>query len=746
MLYTALISLIVALGGFLMGFDAGVVSGANPFYKDYFGLNDWALGWSVGCLTFGAMFGNAIAGPLADRFGRKPVLSMAALFYSVSAVASALATDFNFFIAARMLGGVAVGLALLIAPVYIAEIAPSRLRGRFVSFNQLNIVIGFSAVFFSNYYILKLARSEAAALITEPNCWRWMLGAEAVPALLYFLCLFLVPRSPRWLARNKREDEALAVLNKVVGPEEAAESLRAIHEHIAGDKQSKPKFSELFSRHMRFIIFIALGLGFFQQITGINAIFFYAPTIFEKTGITQENAFLQTIIIGLVNLGFTVLAIYIIDRFGRKPLLLIGTAAMAVCLFANAWAFHSATYQLTSETIAQLSAPLREGLLPMIGKTFNSQSAFTDALRTAGAGEHTEALLNPSMIISAKLVLFAIIGYIAAFAISLGPVMWAMFSEIFPNRLRGLAISVAGLFNSLVSYSVQQVFPWELSTLGPAGTFLIFGIFATLAFVFTIRFIPETKGKTLEELEDELGLMKLKDSDQAGEHWQLVWADEFDAAELNRANWNRQVVEAGRFNDEWQRYTDDDRNAYIDEGCLVINAIHEGESHGIDILELYGSKNDGAVEANIHYADRDNKHAMLHPPAFQLPEGRFTDDFHVFEIEWDKQQIRWLVDGQPYAATPITNDELSEFHREFYILLNIAVGGTWAGRPDETTVFPQRMYVDWIRVYQKHKRNQNDEQVNRRNIDEHNYHCRHLGGSHDRNFPDQQAGRPPGAG
>ena len=504
LLYTGLVSLVVALGGFLMGFDAGVVSGANPFYKDYFGLNDWALGWSVGCLTFGAMIGNAMAGKLADRFGRKAVLSIAALFYSLSAISSALATDFNVFIVARMLGGVAVGLALLIAPVYIAEIAPSKLRGRFVSFNQLNIVIGFSAVFFANYYILKLAKTDGIGFITEPNCWRWMLGAETVPALLYFLLLFFVPRSPRWLAQHGHEEEALAVLNKVVSPEEATESLRAIHEHIAKDKQSKPKFSELFGRHMRFIIFIALGLGFFQQITGINAIFFYAPTIFEKTGITQESAFMQTIIIGLVNLGFTVLAIYIIDRFGRKPLLLIGTAAMAICLFTNAWAFHSATYVLTEEAVQELPADVNEALVPMVGKTYHSQSEFTDALNESGAGDHSEALVNPSMNISARLVLFAIIGYIAAFAISLGPVMWAMFSEIFPNRLRGLAISLAGFFNSLISYAVQQIFPWELSALGPAGTFLIFGVFATLAFVFTIRFIPETKGKTLEELEEML--------------------------------------------------------------------------------------------------------------------------------------------------------------------------------------------------------------------------------------------------
>lgn len=578
-----------------MGFDAGVVSGANPFYKDYFFLSDWELGWSVGCLTFGAMFGNAVAGPLADRFGRKPVLILAALFYAISAITSALATDFTFFIVTRMLGGVAVGLALLIAPVYIAEISPPALRGRFVSFNQLNIVIGFSAVFFSNYYLLKLARSGAVSWVNVPNCWRWMLGAETVPALLYFLLLFLVPRSPRWLAQKGRHDEALAVLRKVTGPEEAERSLAEIREHLGKETGRKATLSEVFARRMSYIMLIALGLGFFQQITGINAIFFYAPTIFEKTGIPQENAFLQTVIIGLVNLGFTVLAIYHIDRFGRKPLLLVGTAAMALSLLATAWAFHSATYRITPETLAGLSGSLpgkvTAALAPLANQSFTSEKEFTaqatrlmegvvrgdanfeaslppglkaaadrlpdsafadtrafeealvgalgrrafveqfplpgkNALRglkgesfpsRAGLVKafndfidrttlegHASLLVGKGLRIQATVVFVAVIGYIAAFAISLGPVMWAMFSEIFPNRLRGLGISVAGFFNSLVSYVVQQVFPWELATLGPAGTFLIFGIFAALAFLFTLLLIPETKGRTLEQLEEQL--------------------------------------------------------------------------------------------------------------------------------------------------------------------------------------------------------------------------------------------------
>ncbi|MBF0199506.1 MAG: MFS transporter [Planctomycetes bacterium] len=288
--------------------------------------------------------------------------------------------------------------------------------------------------------------------------------------------------------------------------------MASIKEHQEKEKGKKASLKELFTRRMSFIIFIALGLGFFQQITGINAIFFYAPTIFEKTGIPQENAFLQTIIIGLVNLGFTILAIYIIDRFGRKPLLLVGTFMMSICLLINSWAFHSATFVISQETIesveTKVSAECATELKTILGQSYQNEDELIHAIDKFQSSEEIKdnmgVIKNKALNISAMLVLLAIIGYIAAFAISLGPVMWAMFSEIFPNRLRGLAISLAGFFNSLVSYAVQQVFPWELSTLGPAITFMIFGIFAMLAFFFTWRFIPETKGKSLEELEEIL--------------------------------------------------------------------------------------------------------------------------------------------------------------------------------------------------------------------------------------------------
>ena len=504
-LHTLFIALIVSLGGFLMGFDAGVVAGANPFYKLYFNLNEWALGWSVGCLTFGAMIGNGLAGTLADRFGRRYTLMVAAFLYTLSAAGSALATDFSFFILSRMLGGVAVGLALLIAPIYIAEIAPARLRGRFVSCNQLNIVIGFSAVFFANYYIFKAADSEISTWINRDNCWRWMLGAELLPAVLYFILLFFVPRSPRWLIMQGRDAEASQVLSRILGRVEASTVFEEIKSHlIQSSSTSGVHWKQLFHPAFRGVLIIGLGLAFFQQITGINAIFFYAPTIFEKTGISQESAFMQTVIIGLVNLGFTFAAIYIIDRFGRRPLLLIGTAIMSASLLLNAWAFHNASYQIDEELYAASALETQQMITPILSDSFASEEAFREGIQAQGVTDNIDQWIQKGLVIQAELVLVAIIGFIAAFALSLGPVMWALFSEIFPNSIRGLAISFAGFFNSLVSYGVQQVFPWQLKTLGPSLTFLIFGLFALLAFFFTLRFIPETKGKSLEELESLL--------------------------------------------------------------------------------------------------------------------------------------------------------------------------------------------------------------------------------------------------
>jgi sugar porter (SP) family MFS transporter len=461
-LYTIRVAMIVALGGFLMGFDASVISGVVGFIGPEFELSKIELGWAVASLTLTSTLAMMVAGPLSDRLGRRLVLRIAAVLFTLSAVASAVAPDYATLVAARMLGGFGVGAALIIAPVYIAELAPPDVRGRMVSFNQLNIVIGISVAYFSNYLILSLGQSDLALAQTlrlEEWNWRWMLGVEALPAVFYFFALFSVPESPRWLVMKGRDEKALNIMEKVSGQEEAVKELVAVRSSLrreAGEKQAPLK--ELFQPAMRLVMTIGISVAILQQITGINSVFFYAPMIFEQSGIGTDAAFMQAVLVGIVNLVFTVLAILLIDKLGRRPLLGFGLMVIAACMMLLAYGFGSATY--------------------------------------SEAGELLE--------INSTLILFGILGFVAGFALSLGPVMWVLFSELFPNRVRGVAISFVGLINSTVSFLVQLVFPWELEYLGNSMTFFIYGLFAIVGLIIVLKIMPETKGRSLEELEAEL--------------------------------------------------------------------------------------------------------------------------------------------------------------------------------------------------------------------------------------------------
>ena len=437
----------VALGGFLVGYDAAVISGAVPFIRDYFGLGGSSgslkLGWAVSCLGWGAMAGNLAAGLLSDRLGRKRLLLLTALLFLASALTAALSESFVVFVVARICGGLGVGAALLTAPVYIAEIAPARTRGSLVSLNQLMIVIGISLSFFANYFLLSLGEQS----------WRWMLGVQMIPAGAYFLLLLLVPESPRWLLSKSRERDARAVLEMVHGAAAAEHELLNIRSSLG---LQKPRFAlgELLTGRMRKVMIFGLGIAFFQQATGINAVFYYLPTIFAHAGSGLSSAFGQSVFIGLVNVGMTVVAIWLIDRLGRKPLLCSGIAGMAVSLLTIGWEFQ------TTQAATGVQA----------------------------SGSHT------------GIVLVAIAAFVASFAVSLGPVMWVMLSEIFPNEERAAAIAVVGFWNSLVSASVTLLFPKELATWGPGGTFFCYGLLAVAGFVFIVLLAPETKGKSLEQL------------------------------------------------------------------------------------------------------------------------------------------------------------------------------------------------------------------------------------------------------
>lgn len=509
--FTTRTALIVALGGFLMGFDASVISGVVGFIEIEFQLSKLELGWSVASLALAATFAMMVAGPLSDKFGRKPLLRAAAVLFGISAVFSALATSFPTLVAARIVGGFGVGMALIIAPMYIAEISPAAHRGRMVSFNQLNIVLGISVAFFSNYLILQLGKSQADWAVSlhmaEWN-WRWMLGLEAAPALLYFFCLYLVPESPRWLIMRGRNDEALKVMSLVSNPNQASKDISEIALSLENEKSSerKPGYAALFAKPMRLVLAIGVSVAVLQQITGINSVFFYAPMIFEQSGIGTDAAFMQAVLVGLTNLVFTVFAMMLIDRLGRKPLLVFGVAGIAVCMFLLAWSFNSATYNLSQEAIAGLADSVNVAALSQIQDvTFSSDISFKQALsESIGAASFQQfesQLITAAISVNPLLILFGILGFVACFAISIGPVMWVLFSELFPNRIRGLAISFVGLINSAVSFLVQLVFPWQLANLGTAGTFFIYAVFAVIGLIIIVRLLPETRGKSLEELE-----------------------------------------------------------------------------------------------------------------------------------------------------------------------------------------------------------------------------------------------------
>lgn len=506
-----LIALVVAMGGFLMGFDASVISGVIKFIEPEFQLSKIELGWAVASLSLSATVAMMFAGPISDKYGRIIVLKYSALLYAFSAILSAVAPTFFILVFARMLAGIGVGISLIIAPMYIAEIAPADKRGKMVSFNQLNIVIGLSVAFFTNYLIVHLAGSDAAWVdtlkIREYN-WRWMLGIEFLPAVLYFLFLFFVPQSPRWLIMKGRYEEALDIM-KTVGDEKVAEKMVSeIKESILLDSAPKEKISikELFTPSMKLVMTIGIGIAILQQIVGINCVFFYAPMIFEQSGIGTDASFIQAILVGLINVVFTIVAMSLIDKLGRKPLLVIGVSGIALSMFVLAYSFNAATYTLTDASVAKLPTEIQaDQLVTLKDKTFETDTEFKAAVaETIGADiatKYESELITASITMNSTLILFSILGFVASFAISLGPVMWVLFSELFPNRIRGVAISFVGFVNSAVSFLVQLVFPWELANLGTTLTFLLFGLFAFLGLLLIIKLLPETKGKSLEELE-----------------------------------------------------------------------------------------------------------------------------------------------------------------------------------------------------------------------------------------------------
>lgn len=439
MKFVTLVSMVSALGGLLFGFDTAVVSGAIGFMEQRFDLSKIEVGWAVSSLIIGCIIGAAMSGLLSDRFGRKRVLITAAILFIISSIGSAIPETFSGFIIARIIGGIGIGITSTLCPLYNAEIAPAKYRGRLVALNQLAIVTGIFLTYFVNLWISG-SGDEAWGIA---SAWRYMFGVGAVPGVLFLALLFFVPESPRWLIKQGRPAEALPILLRIHGEELAKKEVVDIKQSF---EQESGSIRQLFSPGLRIALIVGVGLAVLQQITGINAVMYYAPEIFKATGAGTNASLVQTILVGFINFLFTIVALWLIDKVGRKALLLVGSASMAICLL-------------------------------VIGIAFQTGN-------TAG-----------------PLVLIFILIYVASFAISLGPVVWVIMSEIFPNRIRGKATAIAAMTLWAADYVVSQSFPPLLSSAGPATTFWIYGSMSLLTFFFTWRFVPETKGKSLEEIE-----------------------------------------------------------------------------------------------------------------------------------------------------------------------------------------------------------------------------------------------------
>ena len=503
-----LIAFVVSLGGFLFGFDAGIISGVMSYAGPEFNLTDGQLGWVVSSPSFAAMIAMLFSGRLSDVVGRKKILIIVAFLYAISALLSAYAGSYEMLYIARMIGGIAFGAALILAPTYIAEISTAENRGKLVSIQQLNIVLGFFAAFLSNYYLNKL-NTSGDSFFTDENVWRWMLGLEMIPAVLYFISMFFVPKSPRWLYAQNKIKEARNVLNEIHGSKTAEIEIESIEKNIKTEEVNKKvSIKELLKPSLRFILIVGLVIGVLQQITGINAVYFYATSIFKQTGIGTDASFASGILLSLTTVVFTIIAIFLIDRMGRRPLLLIGIAGISISLLVCAYGFSQATYQLSSEKITQLENIENSKLEVFANKTYDNDLDFKNDMKSALGNQvyakNEGAILEAATTINAPLVLLGILGFIACFAFSLGPVMWALLSELYPIKYRGLAIGAIGFVNSFVSWGIQQIFPWELSNLGNAMSFLIFGVIALFGFFILIKILPETKGKSLEQIELEL--------------------------------------------------------------------------------------------------------------------------------------------------------------------------------------------------------------------------------------------------
>jgi len=456
MAFIWLVCIVAAMGGLLFGYDWVVIGGAKPFYEPYFGISDatpFLRGLAQSSALFGCLVGAVLSGIISDKSGRKRLLILSGLLFTVSAVGTAFAGNFLFFNAFRIIGGIGIGLASNLSPMYIAEISPARMRGRFVSINQLTIVIGILAAQIVNWLIAQPVPEEASRefILSSWNGqsgWRWMFGAETIPASMFFLLMFFVPESPRWLLKYGRDEQAAGILSRLGGEKYAGTAIEDIKKTLVGEEIAHVNFRDLFEPKLRRIVILGVFLAVLQQWCGINVIFNYAQEVFAAAGYGVSDIMFAIVITGMVNLLFTFVAIYTVDRFGRRILMLIGAGGLA-------------------------------GIYAILGAGYYLQST----------GIH---------------MLILVISAIACYAMSLAPITWVVISEIFPNRIRGAAMSVAVSSLWIGCMVLTLTFPYLKAGLGAHGAFWLYGVICVIGFVVILTKLPETKGKSLEDIEREL--------------------------------------------------------------------------------------------------------------------------------------------------------------------------------------------------------------------------------------------------
>lgn len=452
--YMIFLAVVAALGGFLFGYDTAVISGTVSQVSAQFGLDQWQTGWFVGCALVGSIIGVLMAGKLSDCFGRKATLLVAAVFFSASGIGCAFVSNFSQLVFTRMLGGIGIGVVSVVSPLYISEVSVARYRGRLVSLYQLAVTVGFLGAYLANYWLLHFSQSGVSFemgwlhTILVSEVWRGMLGCSSLPSVVFFMVIFFIPESPRWLVLKGRIIAARSAFCRIYGSDiEAERQVSATQSVIISDAQSDWRF--LLLPGIRKAVLIGAAIAILGQFMGVNAVLYYGPSIFEEAGLSGSDALFSQVLVGVVNMLTTVIAVFIIDKIGRKKLVYYGVSGMVMSLLLIGFYFH-------------------------FGETCHLGNTF--------------------------LLSFFLL-YVFCCAISISAVIFVLLSEMYPTRIRGMAMSIAGFALWVGTYLVGQLTPWLLLNLTPAGTFLLFAFMCVPYILIVWKLLPETTGKSLEEIE-----------------------------------------------------------------------------------------------------------------------------------------------------------------------------------------------------------------------------------------------------